>query len=148
MIQDLELYLTPKGGTIFTASGYGSRPVDLEAAGYNPMIGEGLEAYYQVLTANVDNCTSLQFDVVADDDGAGTNEVVLATTGAVVLASLTTALGVRRIGTLNRTASLAATSRYLGLKVTLVGSAPTQGNIAAWLQTGTGAAPANQANTL
>lgn len=148
MILDLEMYLTPKAGTLFTASGYGSRPVDLETTGQNPMIGEPMDAYFMVKTADVTNCTSLTFEVVADDDGAGTHEVVLASSGAIARAYLTVALGARRIGTLSRTAALAATNRYLALKVTLSGSAPDAGLIASWLCKGTDIAPANLAGTL
>jgi len=151
MLLDKELYLTPTAGQLFnaadTASEYGSRPLDLLASALNPMVGEPLEAWAMAKGADCNTGTGLTIAIVMDDDGAGTNEVVLATVTKVV-ADLQVADGAFRIGTLSRTATLGAAGRYIGAKVTSNGAAADQGTIAIWLQKGSHVAPANEANTL
>jgi len=151
MLLDKELYLTPTAGQLFnaadTASEYTSRPLDLLASALNPMVGEPLEAWAMAKGADCDVGTSLTLAIVMDDDGAGTNEVVLATVTKAV-AALQVADGAFRIGTLSRTATLGAAGRYIGCKVTTSGTAATAGTIAIWLQKGSHVAPANEANTL
>jgi len=152
MIVDREQLLTPLAGQLAAgASGaavYGSTPYDLKATTYggNPAVGEPLEAHFMLVGSDVDNATNgVTFEIVADDDGAGTNEVSLVSK-TVLLASLDEADGVQHIGTLLKTA-LAATNQYLVVKMTTVtgGTASTTGLIRVWLSKATDVAPNNAA---
>lgn len=126
MIQDLELYLTPEAGVACAGDAYGSRPVD-QLAEADAAIGEPLHCFVQCKT-DVDNLTSLQCDLVADDDGEGTGEVVLATR-TLSLAQLNTKAPFY-VGTANQGAS----KRFLNIKFTENGTDDSgSGRVAAWL---------------
>lgn len=145
MILDRELYFTATTGQLFdaanTASEYGANPVLVGPA--DTGAGEKLVALYKVVDANSDVGTSLAFKVVTDDDGAGTNEVVLLTK-TVLVAALTTAAGVVRIGTIDP----GTRKKYLRIKVTTAGNAATAGLIAVWLQPGDDSTPANDGRVI
>lgn len=147
MLIDREQLLTPLAGQLFNATDgnaeYGSAAYDLKSDGYNPAIGEPIEAYFMLVGSDVNNLTSYDIAIVADDDGAGTNEVSLVTKN-VLLASLTEASGVQHIGSLSRGA-LGAAGQYLTAKVTTHGSTPTTGLMRIWLAKGTDVAPNNPA---
>ena len=145
MIEDYEQELTsnPGDGQAFVATGFGGRPFDLGVAGVDPAVGEQLQFMWQV-TQNFNNLTSATVDVVAADDAAGTNPVVVATSGAVVLANLTTVNSpVRRLGSVVNPTAIA--KRWLLARVTVTGTAPTLGKVRVWIQKGAYVLPINKA---
>lgn len=142
MINDYELYFTPAAGQLFNAtdgnSEYGEKNVDQKAARY-VTDGEGDWAvFYKVVDANSNVGTSLAIALVEDDDGAGTNEVVLLT-ATVLVANLTTALGVRRLGNIPATSA----KKVFRAKVTTAGAAATAGKVAIWIGKNRDSVPAN-----
>lgn len=142
MLLDYDQELTLAGGHVvdFAAgSEYGSRPYDLMAAGQDPAVGERLAAFYQVKVATINTLTSLTIAIVNDTDGAGGSEVVVASK-SVLQAALLVANGVVRIGDIDP-AQIAL--RYLTLKLTVVGSTPTTGQLSAFLVKGDDQAPQN-----
>ena len=141
MIQDLEQELTTVGGQALTGTAYGTKPYDLKSA-HDPAVAEPLVALFKVSDADLDLLTSLNVEVYADDDGAGGNEVsVLAR--SFVLADLTVAKGVRRIGTI-RPGQMAATNKQLRGKFTVTGTNPSQGKVHLWLVKESDAIPFNE----
>jgi len=150
MILDLEMELSAAGGQLFNAtdtnSEYGSRPYDMQATGRDPAIGVPLDVFFQVVGADSDVGTSYVIAVVADTDGAGGSEAVVLS-ATYLAAVLTTALGVRRLGTINP-GQVTSTLRYLTAKVTTNGTTPTAGLLKIWLQKATDSVPANAANII
>jgi hypothetical protein len=142
MIIDYEQELTTAGGQAVTANGYGTKNYDQKGP-VDGALGAPLHAFMQVVGANFNNLTSLDIAIVGDDDGAGTNEVVILTKN-FLLAALTTALGVRRLGILPP----GTRKKFLREKHTVTGTAPTTGKIVVWFSKGDDVAPANQAFTL
>lgn len=111
-----------------TATAVSTNDIDLGADGD---IGKGTPVPILVqVDADFDNLTSLQFDLETDTDPAFGTAVVIATSGAVPLASLVAGYkppfrflpqGVRR---------------YLRMNYTVVGTAPTTGTVTAGLSMG------------
>jgi hypothetical protein len=117
------------------------------AAGHNPAVGEPIGAYFMLVGSDVNNVTSLTFEIVASDDAAGSNVTSLVSK-TVLLASLTEASGVQKIGILN-TGAIGSTYQYLLAKVTTNGTPATTGLIRIWLKkSDTDAYPHNAANKL
>lgn len=142
MIQDFELYLTPAAGSACAGNTYGDRSVDQKAAA-DAAIGEGLDCFVQCKT-DVDNLTSLTVDLVADDDGAGTNEVVVATR-SLTLAQLNT----NAVFFIGRVRPGAAEKKHYRIKYTEVGTDDSgTGRIAAWLNKATDYAPRNAGTSI
>ena len=151
MLVDREQLLTPLAGQLFnandTAAEVGSSEYDLMAAGHNPAVGEPIGAYFMLVGSDVNNVTSLTFEIVASDDAAGSNVTSLVSK-TVLLASLTEASGVQKIGILN-TGAIGSTYQYLLAKVTTNGTPATTGLIRIWLKkSDTDAYPHNAANKL
>jgi hypothetical protein len=145
-IMDYEQELSTAGGQLFNAADgnpeYGARALDMKVAGFgNPAIGEPLSALFEVVDANSDVGTSLDLEIVADDDGAGTNAVSLGKKSAVLVANLTRYA--RHVVQLDPTAAIAATNQYLAAKVTTHGTPATTGKIRVSLLKGTYAVPVN-----
>lgn len=151
MITDYDLYFTPAAGQLFNAADntaeYGSKVVplgdSLAQGAQDVAVETDIVGMFRVVDANSNVGTSLEIAIVADDDGAGTNEITLCTR-TVLVAALTTALGVRTIGKIPR----AAAKKNLRAKVTTHGAAATAGLIAVWLQVGKDAVPANAAGSM
>jgi hypothetical protein len=142
MLMDYEQELTTAGGQAVTANGYGTKNYDQKGAA-DAAVGEKLNAFYKVAVADFNNLTSMDIAIVGDDDGAGTNEVVIATKN-VTLANLTKAKGVQRIATL----PVGTRKRFYRMKFTVNGTAPAAGKIVGWLSSGDDDAPANNVFTL
>lgn len=147
-VQDYEQYFTKYDGQLFNAADgvaeYGDKAYDQKAA-RDAAIGAGpIDFWYQVVDANSNVGTSLDIAVVQDDDGAGTNEAALVTK-TVLVANLTTAKGVQRIG---RIYPGQLTKRQMRAKVTSHGAAATAGKIRVWFTVGSEAMRANAAGTL
>jgi hypothetical protein len=153
MLLDHEHELTEDGGLNMAAKTldvayYGDKPYDLGTTLRDVAIGEGpISVFYQLLGADMDDITSMTIDIINDTDGAGTSPVTLLTTGAVELASLTTALGVRRIGVI---APGLITKRYLTAKVTMTGGSSPENacKVKVFFQVGSDVAPANTGRTI
>lgn len=144
MIHDFEQELTTAAGQLFApgdgSAAYGSIAYDMKGAGIDPAVGDPLVCTVKVDDADSDVGTSLQFQLVACDDTSKTNEVVLADSGAVVVANLT------RYSSLALSADLGkcgAATRYMYLKVTQAGANATAGKIKAWVSKASDAVPAN-----
>lgn len=137
MIEDYELELTTAGGQAITATAYGTKKVDQKGVA-EAAIGDQLSLCFQVVTADFNTLTSIDVSLKADDDGAGTNEVDLVTKN-FLLAALTTAKGVRRI----MVPPIGTEKRFMRVKFTVNGSAPSQGAMVAWLQKGHDRIPYN-----
>ncbi len=156
MIIDREQLLTPLIGHLFNGgSGVAAyAPVannyDLKATTYagNPAVGDPIHAYFMVVNTTVTNATNgYLFEIIADDDGAGTNSVSLVER-TILLAKLTVAAGVQEIGVLAGNAlDSGGGNRYLTAKVTTItgGSAPGAGLVRIWLSKASDAAPNNPA---
>lgn len=150
MIEDYEQELTSNPGTgqAFTATGFGGLPMALgAAAGAIPIdiaAGEPLQAMYQV-TQNFNTLTSAVIDVVAADDAAGTNPVVLATTPSIVLANLTTANSpAKRLGSPIPAGLITTAKKFILGRFTVTGTDPTLGKLRIWLQKGVDVLPVNK----
>jgi hypothetical protein len=143
MLIDYEQELTTATGQAFTASGYGTKNYDQKGPADVGLGDVDASLMFKVVGADFNNATSLDVALVTDDDGAGTNEVTLITKN-FLLAALTKAAGVRRVGVV----APGTRKRYLRAKITVNGTAPTQGKIQAWIGTGDDAAPANIAYTI
>lgn len=143
MLEDAaqELTANPGAGQAFTATGFGSNGYDLGVAGVDPAVGEPIQPCWQVMQ-NFDNLTSVQWDFGHADDAAGTGFVALSSTGAVVLANLTTANSPMK--RMPPVAPGAITKRFLVFKATLVGTTPTVGKIRGLFQIGRYSTPVNQ----
>ena len=146
MISDYEQELTTNGGQLFNAGDgtaeYGAKSYDMKVAGFgNPAIGEGAYACFEVVDADSDVGTSLDLELVAADDGAGTNEVSLGKKSAVLVANLTRYA--RHVVAIDPTVAVAATNQYILAKVTTHGGAATVGKILATLHKGAYTLPVN-----
>lgn len=140
-LQDYELWFTAVAGEACAGNTYGSKSIDQKAAA-DAAVGEPLAAFVQCKT-DVNNLTSLQCDLVADDDGAGTNEVVLASR-TLTLAQLNTnatfLVGLARPG--------AGERRHLRIKFTENGTDDSgSGRIAAWATKASDPSPVNKGVT-
>lgn len=152
MLLDYGQELTEDGGLNMGAKAldtdfYGDKPYDLGSASPgDAAVGERITCYFQVLDADFDDITSADISVVNDEDGAGTNEVVLLTE-TVALADLTVAAGVRRLGTIEPGL---ITKQYLAGKVRMTGgSAPeNEAKVKIFFQVGDDVAPANAGRTI
>lgn len=152
MLHDFELELTEDGGLnmagkTLDVAYYGDKPLDLRAtSGVDVAVGSPIKAYYQVLNADMDDITSANIDVITDTDGAGTSAVTLLTK-TVLLASLTTALGVRPMGTIEPGL---ITHRYLTARVTMTGGSSPENacKIKVFLHTDDLQAPANNGRVI
>lgn len=142
MIKDYEQELTTAGGQLFTAAApYGTKPYDLKAEGIDPTIGDPVFVHWKC-TEDSNVGTSQDIVIYSSTTGlAGGTEVALGSSGAIAVANLTLALGVRRIA-INRAL---CTHRYLVPKVTTVGADPTAGKIKVWVEKGTDISPSNAA---
>lgn len=144
MILDYTAELADKGGQLFNATDtnaeYGSKNFDLMVAGRDIMIGAPVYAIFKVGSANCDVGTSYTLEIVADDDGAATNEVSLGSE-TVVKASLT-ANTMHVVGPL-KASKIVSTSRYIRAKVTTSGTTPTAGTLEVFLVKGVDVVPFN-----
>lgn len=146
MIIDHEQELCTSGGQLFNATDgnaeYGAKCFDLKAASPgDPAVGEPLEFWAKVGTANCDVGTSYDIELVNDDDGAGTNEISLVKR-TILLAALT-ANTKHPIG---RVMPGLCTRRYLTAKVTTHGTTPTAGLLTLWVQKASDGSPLNAAS--
>lgn len=149
MIEDYDLELTANPGSgadttkgqavTTTGVSYGTKPYEI-GPGNDPAIGEPLQAICQ-FQQNFNNMTSMVIDLINDDDGLGTNAVVVATSGTILLANATVARGAFRLGGI--VAPQQITRRYLTARVTVTGPAPTTGRYRVVLQNGAFVIPAN-----
>lgn len=154
MIKDFDQELTLAGGhdlAFATGDEYGSRPYDkgLAAAGVNdPAVGEPLHVMCELVESFIET-NAVTVALVADTDGAGAGEVVLASRvfadGELDEATEET---VYRVGTVSPGDIGATAKRYLTAKISTNGTTPTTGLMKVWLQKGTDVTPANAANSL
>lgn len=141
MIEDYEMELTAAAGQAVTIDAYSSKSIDLRAA-LDAAVGEPLHVLAQV-TEDFDELTSLLVALRGDDDGAGTNVVTLLSK-SILLAGLTVAAGVQRIGIVPP----GTKKRYLRGHFDVTGDEPTEGKIRMWLAKGSNVTPANPSFTI
>lgn len=142
MILDYEQELTTANGQAITGNAYGTKPYDQKSA-HDGAVGEPLDVFMEC-TENFDQLTSLDVILVNDDDGAGSNEVVLVTKNFLA-AALTVAAGVRRVG---RVSPGVAAKRYLTAKLGVNGTDPNNGKIRVWFTKGSDMSPSNAGTSL
>jgi hypothetical protein len=143
MLIDYEQELTAAGGQAITATAYGTKPYDQKGPADAGLGDTDASLLFKVVGADFNTLTSMDIALTADDDGAGTNEVTVLTKN-FLLASLTKAAGVRRVGVVPP----GTRKRFFRVKCTVNGSAPSQGKIQAWIASGDDSTPANIAFTI
>jgi len=143
MMIDHELALCTKGGQLFNpgdgSDEYGAKEIDLGIAGIDPAVGEPLDFFVRVTTADLNNLTSYTVALVADSTtGSVTAEQVLCTKTILLAALLQNTL--HKIG---RVSPGLGNKRYLKMKVTQTGTTPTTGLLEGWLAKACGSVPSN-----
>jgi hypothetical protein len=122
MILDYDDEFTTKDGQAITATAIGTKVKDGNKA-KDWAAGEPMFAIVRVPAA-FNNLTSLTVDVIADTDPALATLPVVVATKTILLAALTLN-SVHHIGSLIPGAS----KRYLGMKFTVTGTAPSTGKV-------------------
>lgn len=108
---------------LVTADGVVGDVIKINNRQRNPNV----ELYVQVET-DIDNATSMNFSFVSSAAADLSSPTVIATSGAIALATLNAAAGYRFTASLG---AIPQAANYIGLTVDVVGTAPTAGAITA-----------------
>lgn len=121
MILDRETQVSD--GQAITATAVSTDTIDLGVAGRDISNAEHFSPFAQVRAA-FNNLTSLEFQIIESANANLSSHVVLATTGAIPLASLVAGAVIQLPKQLPRTSL-----RFLGFRYVVAGTAPTAGSV-------------------